>query len=239
MKIVILSLLFIFNTNTPPEPPDAYFEDKYDDALQFYKRHDGRIDKIIEELNGEKYLIYSIGFPELIRYNMWKDLFETKANELLYAKKGKSYAFFSIGRFQMKPLFAEKVEKYIEDTDTLNHEYGHVIAYDVNGNIRAVRKERIERLKSYKWQIRYLVLFTQIVTHRFDLSAMQDSTDRIEFFCSAYNHDFLTDSAQIARMKNKKFFPYGSKRDNPFSYSEVAVYFFENDYPSALKGFFW
>lgn len=51
--------------------------------------------------------------PELIRWTAFKDFFETTALELLYVKKGKTYADFSIGHFQIKPSFVEQLEAYV------------------------------------------------------------------------------------------------------------------------------
>jgi len=55
--------------------------------------------------------VLSIVFPELIRFNAIQDKIETFALQSLYVKYGKDYANFSVGPFQVKPSFAESLEK--------------------------------------------------------------------------------------------------------------------------------
>ncbi len=209
--------------------PGKHFGNDYDHAVKFLKRKSNRINKIIEDWDGDKAVIYSVVFPELIRHSIWQDFIETKANELLYVKRGRPAAYFSIGKFQQKPTFAEKVEKTIKNTPSLSSKYNEIYSFE-SENIRGIRAERIKRLKCYKWQIRYVIAMSKIVEDRFYFGPLVTPQEKIRFFCSAYNHDFSCDSVEIVHWSTKKTFPYGGRRDNPFSYADVALYFYENDY---------
>ena len=62
----------------------------------------------------ENDFVTAIVYPELLRYNYIQDFIETSGLELIYMRYGAKTADFSIGHFQMKPSFAEHIEKYIE-----------------------------------------------------------------------------------------------------------------------------
>lgn len=102
--------------------------------------------------------------PELIRWSAFKDFFETTALELLYVKKGKTYADFSIGHFQMKPSFVEQLEAYVFQHESLNTFKYIVIS---NKSEVEIRKERIKRLQQFAWQLRYAHVFWSVVTDKF------------------------------------------------------------------------
>ena len=96
----------------------------------------------------------------MLRYSLWRDLFETTALELLYVKGGKTVADFSIGWLQMKPSFAEMVEGKVQEDSILFQKYSSLLIYQssTTDSIK-VRKERIERLKQFEWQLLYLNAF--------------------------------------------------------------------------------
>jgi hypothetical protein len=209
--------------------PREYFDDRYEDAVKFYKRHQRKILNIIDEYDGDSRLVMSVGFPELVRYSMWKDYLETKYNEIRYVNKGKPGSYFSIGMFQIKPFFVEKLEKTLKEDSLLYKKYPNIVINDSISN-KQQRQERINRLKSWQWQIRYITIFTHIVINRYNLANTMQVKEKIAFLSSAYNHSFTCDSTEVIEWRDKKTFPYGIKRDNPFSYATVAIYFYQHDY---------
>ncbi|HMR44504.1 MAG TPA: hypothetical protein PKC40_11755, partial [Saprospiraceae bacterium] len=76
--------------------------------------------------------VMAVVFPEMIRYNLVKDFFETSALELIYANLGSREVDFSIGIFQMKPSFIEKLEDIIIQNPAVFSEYLFVAKYDVS-----------------------------------------------------------------------------------------------------------
>jgi len=226
LKYLFLPILFFISAQTDPR---QHFSGRYEDAIRFVKHNSDRLTRLIDFEGGNTDVVVSVIFPELIRFSMWKDYFETKANELMYIRDDPRGKFFSIGMYQIKPTFAEKVESFIQSTPSLASVYAHLYTYDVTGD-EQIRAERLKRLKSWIWQTRYVTAFTKIVESRFSLSSMAVD-DKIAFICSAYNHDFLCDSSEVVQWISRKSFPYGIKRENPFTYAEVALFFYRNDYP--------
>ena len=228
VRIIFCVLLFFV---LQPKTPREYFGKKYEEAIKFYRRNMSRINHMLNETMVDKELVLSIIFPELIRYSMWKDMLETKANELLYIREGNQGAFFSIGRFQIKPTFVEKLENYIGSDSLLKKEFGRILSFE-SSNIKDIRRERIARLKNYQWQVYYVAAFTKVVETRFGFVKSFPMKEKIQFFSSAYNHDFMCDLAEVVRWIHVKSFPYGMKYSNPFSYAEVALFFYQNDFSS-------
>lgn len=101
----------------------------------------------------------SVIFPELIRYTMFQDRMETGAVKALYISKGSGGCDFSIGRFQMKPSFAEDLEKRWMRSG-LARQYN--LYFDTKDNETA-RRIRISRLEKEEWQCVYLAVFLKML----------------------------------------------------------------------------
>ena len=101
------------------------FGDDWTSAAQFVHEHHAAWKPLFEEFGVDARLAEAIVFPELIRYSRWQDEIETAAVNGLYVLQGTSGANFSIGRFQMKPSFAEEVEAAWNQS-ALAKEYGFV-----------------------------------------------------------------------------------------------------------------
>ncbi len=226
MKQLLLILFFLFSSSRTPKEA---FGEEYSDAMHILKKNYNRIIRAIETDNGNPSIILPIVFPEIIRYSMWRDMIETAYTEMRYVQNGPSSGYFSIGLFQIKPSFAEKVEKYCKLDNGLALGFDHIFTFSSN-DPKMIRQERIERLKSVDWQVRYVVAFTYIVQNKFRLSDSMPMNQKIAFYSAAYNHDFACDSNEVVRWITKKTFPYGIKHENPYSYSEVANFFYHNDY---------
>lgn len=150
------------------QTPPQWFDSQWSDAItqcQRYKRI------IFEHLSGNPIPIaesVSVVFPEMLRYVLWKDLFETAALELLYVRYGSTKADFSIGWFQMKPSFAEKLEREIYTYPELVMHYSDLSTYSIPNNDSVdIRSERIKRLKQLSWQLKYLNAFIAVVLKRY------------------------------------------------------------------------
>jgi hypothetical protein len=170
-------------------------------------------------------LLSSIVFPELLRYSMISDLLETSALEYLYLSGGSGAADFSIGRFQMKPSFAEQIETEIERCDTLKRKYTPLIACRAAGELRQ-RTQRLQRLKSASGQMLYLNAFVDVVAGKFKGLQFKDPEDSLRFYASAYNGGFCRPAQQIRTTAGQCLFPYGAGYEGTqYAYSDVSVYF--------------
>jgi hypothetical protein len=162
----------------------------------------------------------AIIFPELIRYSSIRDKIETAALKSLYIQYGKYYADFSIGQFQMKPSFAEDIEKEyirwkgwpIEGTDTVS--------------CTASRKERIKRLNSTQGQVRYLCMFIDLMKRNLQQFPFKDKKEEVSLMAAAYNYGFRADIKTLKEISQKRFFYTGIiAPELKYNYSDIAVEF--------------
>ena len=151
--LLIMGSATAFSTNYP-----KVFGDDWTSAAQFVNEHHAAWKPLFEEFGVDARLAEAIIFPELIRYSRWQDEIETAAVNGLYVLQGTSGANFSIGRFQMKPSFAEEVEAAWNQSP-LAKEYGFV--FNLQDGAEA-RRSRIRRLDTMEGQCRYLAIFIRL-----------------------------------------------------------------------------
>ena len=167
----------------------------------------------------------SVVSPELMRWSAFQDFMETKANEVLYVNKGKEAANFSIGHFQMKPAFVEQVEDYVA-THTALATFDYVV---IKGKTdKEGRKERVERLKRFDWQLRYAHVYWLVAKDKFKNRTFLNAKERVRFFATAYNYGFTRPETEIEAWQKKKAFPFGTNyKGEQVAFSDLAVEFFE------------
>ena len=83
------------------------------EALVRFESRKSQIYQLANQYNVDPKLLSSIVFPELIRYSHLKDKVEISALYSLYVLFGKEFSNYSVGMFQMKPSFIEKLETEI------------------------------------------------------------------------------------------------------------------------------
>lgn len=212
----------------------SIFGDDYQDALNYFGKNSNRIEMQLNRQQVDKELIVPIIFPERIRYSMIRDLIETTAVEFVYINYGPDYVDFSIGDFQIKPSFAEKVEVSLSKLPGLNTKYQSLINFRENG-IQAKRKERVQRLKSFNYQLIYIAAFYDIINQQFNLSN-KSKIEKIEFLASAYNYGFDKEMSVIESRIGVKYFPFGKQyRGEQYAYTSVAVDFYLNHYAGIFE----
>ncbi len=164
----------------------------------------------------------AVVMPELIRYDCLKDQLETMALKMLYMQYGKNYANFSIGRFQMKPSFAEGLEYLLLKSGT--RKFMSIVADTSNSEY--ARKKRVERLSSINFQMQYLALFMTVVECGFPEVEQMSEWDRVRFYATAYNYGFNMDAEQIiARQKKREYHTalFRTHKTKTQNYSEVSL----------------
>ena len=233
MKIIILQIIFIislFQTDYKD-----IFDTDYTWALKFIKRNKRLFIEKSSEYKADIAVITSVIFPEILRYSIFKDYFETKGLELIYTKYGKKYADFSVGYFQMKPSFVESLEKYVLKTKGLSEKFGHIPIFK-DTRERKIRAERIRRLKSFEWQMDYLNCFYIITGKLHPEQQWKNKNEKIKFFATAYNHGFYKDTEEIKEWINVPVFPYGANsKSRQYIYSDISCYFYYNDYKKIFR----
>lgn len=225
-------LTLLFFVVPSPDYPTIFGED-YTYATRFLGEHKARF--VATCPTGRAREGMAVVFPELIRYNLLRDLLETQALELFYVDEGSAAVDFSIGHFQMKPSFVEQLEAYVRQHPDLSSSQD-IAAYPAESSPQAQRRIRLSRLQEMAWQVRYLAAFQEVCAHRFPFLNSLSAERRIHFLAAAYNCGFTHTADYIRQSANKKLFPYGiNYRGEQYSYAAIAVYFFQNHLSTLLS----
>lgn len=206
------------------EPTDVSIElgDKYYDALEYLEKNTWIYDTLVKS-NISPELAFAIVFPSLTRYTALKDIMETSAMRTLYVQSGRKYSKYAVGRFQMKPSFAELVERNVNKYKLGDYKF------KMQNNPKA-RSERARRLDSPQWQVQYLILYTRIMDKRFSHLKWKTPSDKVRFYATAYNIGFNKNERTIKYLMSRRSLLRTSKdAKSKLRYGDVAVWFFEND----------
>ena len=202
------------------------FEEDIKKAVKFLQQEKTTILQIKNTSNTEGDEALAIVFPELLRWNAFNDFLETTALELIYIQNGSNAANFSIGYFQMKPRFIEQLENYIATHEESLKTFTYVIIKDKTDT--ESRKERVNRLKQWAWQLRYAHVYWLVTQDVFKHRVFKTKKDRIRFYATAYNYGFLRSEKEIEARLYRAIFPYGSIfKGEQLAYGDIAVEFFE------------
>lgn len=234
LSFTLLAVVYIRQTSigqTPQDYEKAYPEE-YQDALNYLKENRPQIQNTLRGFQTDPNVLIAVVFPEIVRFSGVQNLVETASLELLYVRYGQGYADFSIGRFQMKPSFAEKAEEYLTQ-NSLESIYPQ-ITYKSH-DAKEIRKERIQRLKTLSWQLIYLAIFERIVQHKFAIP-WNHLQHKITFLAAAYNHGFTHTQKEIESWIGKKAFPYGpAYKGTQYAYTEIAYDVYLRHLPNILR----
>lgn len=233
---LLLMFLLFHSTKSTNRSQNIVFEkvfgDKYNRAIQIITSYKAETNKLFSSDSIFANQIIAIAFPELLRYSPTQDLIESKALELLYARYGSEDGIdFSIGYFQMKPSFAEKLENYVIGKEKFNC-FKNLYQYK-SQDIISLRKERINRLKNFSWQISYLNCFYHVIQDRFPDYVHKNTIEKLRFFATAYNRGFHHGEKEILKWFNFKTFPHGeiffAEKHTQYNYAEIAIYFYQKN----------
>ena len=216
--------LFAFSTLLKGQPLNypQIFGDDWRKAEEFLNQNKGWMIPVFKKYNIGYDEAMAIIFPELVRYSALRDKIEITLLKALYINKGKDYANFSIGQFQMKPYFAEKIRETASD---LPYRKLRKLIIDSAGynDIKSYRASIVNDLEDIKMQVRYLILFMRISQDKFNTSEMDDSSS-VKFLATAYNTGFYKTEAEIRGMIDKKYFSTKLIAGEHYSYSDISVY---------------
>lgn len=204
---------------------EKIFGTDYSSAVGKMKQFDATFKKVCQEKKSNSKICKAIVFPELIRYSYLSDLFETAALEWAYVNGGSKAADFSIGHFQMKPSFVEKMEEYVKTHTTAMKVYDEITKYDSGSSVKS---QRISRLKDVQWQVKYISCFYALCMEKFKSEIFKTDAEKVKFYSTAYNTGFNQTAEEIKKKFKNKFFPYGPKYADveQYPYCDVAVYYF-------------
>jgi hypothetical protein len=189
------------------------FGARYQEAVAWILERAGTLREALDSRGVDARTLVPVVFPEVLRFSLIRDRVETLGLETLYVSQGAAYADFSIGRFQMKPSFVERLEIRLPD----------LAGFGTAASARGVRALRVERLRDDAWQARYLAAFGSIAEADFPCAGT-DTEARIRFLAAAYNHGFWRSRSEIEAAESWRLFPSGAS--SPYRYADVAVDFY-------------
>ncbi len=203
------------------------FGDRYDEAVRYVR---GRADawcRRLADLGADPRILVPVVFPELLKYTVFRDDIETLGLAVLYVSGGAARGDFSIGRFQMKPSFIEKLEQEISRRPGLPPELAAIATFPSGTSAKGRRTIRLDRIRSEEWALTYLAGFFSVLSSRFDLGELSVE-ERLRFVAAAYNRGFWYPAAEIRRAEEFRIFPHGAGGSpGPYRYTDIAVDFFE------------
>jgi hypothetical protein len=213
----------------PAEDYARIFGASYEAAVQFLKANDW-IPGALGLGEKEARLALAVVFPEILRFSALEDMIQVRALKVLYVQYGKSYANFSVGRFQMKPTFAEQIEMDSNRFLAAEERAAAGAPLFPLGDAVEVRRDRVLRLDDFKWQVRYLGLYMRIMNRKQALTAFADEGERLRFYATAYNAGYTHSEKAIRRLMTAKSYHTGPfDAETKYCYADVSLFFFDRD----------
>ncbi|MBT28676.1 MAG: hypothetical protein CMO01_03365 [Thalassobius sp.] len=227
MRFLFFILFFLSSFFIVEEDYYKIFGDDYDDALAYVEKNKASFFNVFEQDSTSTKVAIAIVFPELIRYSMVRDFFETTMLEVLYTQYGSSAVDFSIGSFQMKPSFIEALENYaLINNDSVYKAIGFEKAISEEDR----RKERLNRLQDEQWQIQYLKTFITLYSEKEQLHKVDLIENRVVFLSRAYNQGLEASTYQLKIdefLNSNAYFPHGKNYlGKQYNYAAIALDFF-------------
>ena len=169
----------------------------------------------------------SIIFPELMRYNSLKDGIEAESLRTLYVQFGKEYANFSIGIFQMKPSFAEQVERKAAALLSPAICQELQLEYDTKDK-ETIRMQRVERLQDEEWQLIYLTAFISLCNELYKNKVFTNELEKLQWYATVYNAGFnKTDEYISKKINQENFYLLQNMPEKKFRYAAIAGWYFQ------------
>ncbi|HOW39148.1 MAG TPA: hypothetical protein PL123_01305 [Bacteroidales bacterium] len=226
--ISFLAVFFFLNICIYSQPADysKIFGTDWEQALKFEKENRLWMEKAAEENKVPYNDVIAVIFPELVRYSALRDKMEITVLKALYINLGDQYANFSIGRFQVKPSFAEYIRKESSSRPKRRSVPQFPRPEDFS-NLSDYRKSIVTDLESPEREFLYIIAFYRICEKKFDLSSMNEKM-KIRFLATAYNYGINKKQEEIEKMTDKKYFNTRLFKTENYSYSDVALFWYEN-----------
>ena len=222
MKTITLLLFCFYFHQAPPEGIDyrKALGSDYSWAENWISNHQTQFEKYARQSGLPSKELRAIIFPELVRYNLVFDAIQVESLKYLYVSEGKNYADFSVGYFQMKPSFAEMVEKDAVKILPSDLCTSNIAQWAKAGDNAISRRERVSRITDIDGQLVYLCTFYKICQQKFSGHLFVSPADRVRFFATCYNAGYNKTEAGIMDYETRKHF-------YTYNYSAVSAYYFE------------
>lgn len=219
--VAILSGIFNYSSAQPLNYSVIFGKD-WQKAEEFLSENRRWMKPAAERLGISYEVAEAVVFPELVRYSALRDKMEITLLKALYINLGQDYANFSVGQFQVKPSFAEKIREFAEESPGRKLRNLFKMDFEKN-NIRSYRSSLIADLEDPVSEWNYILAFLLISGKRFDLTG-RDVSSKITFLATAYNYGFYRSEAEIDKMISRKFYNTKLLRGDDYSYSDIALF---------------
>jgi len=226
------------SAQSPSAEPTDYakiFGRAYASALEFAGRHT-QVDEIFRAWDIPVAFAWAIVFPELIRYSALADALEAGNLKVLYVQFGRGYADFSVGHFQMKPSFAETLERdFLRLAGAADRARIGETQFGRTDTVEN-RRARAGRLTDVAGQARYLAMFIRVLDKLYSRESWADDLDKLRFYATAYNVGYRRGAAQIRKEAVLPRFHTGLIFSKPaYSYAEISADFYGKRRRAALR----
>lgn len=192
------------------------------EAMEFFAENPSIESSLRRDLSPDEAIIaMAIVAPEVSRFSSLMNWGEVRTLGILYVQQGSSD--FSVGHFQMKPSFIERLEREVANDASLRKKFSDVLISN-KLSITDQRKTRVERLTSLKWHTRYLSLFIHIAKKKTSTITFGSSDEKVRYWAALYNGGIDSDQAKVKRLQNKQTFPRTGRR---YNYSDIASGFYQ------------
>jgi len=183
-----------------PAPLDyaRIFSRDYAAALEFAASH-AAADDVFRAWDIPPAFAWAIVFPELIRYSALAAAIESANLKVLYVQFGRGYGNFSVGRFQMKPAFAETLEgDFLRLADARDRARIADTPLDRADTVGA-RRARAHRLTDVVGQAVYLAMFVKVLDKLYSGETWDGAEARLRFYATAYNAGYRLGAARLRK----------------------------------------
>lgn len=197
-RILLFTLLAMLLTLCKAQDFPAIFGKHWTGAVTYADENRAVWDSIFSRYDVNPIEAQAIIFPELVRYSTFRDRIEKATMRRLYAHGGSEKGNFSIGVFQMKATFAERLETLWMQT---SYPEQYDLRFDLRDDIH-IRKGRLKRLCSVEWQCVYLAMFMRLVPELYPQTDMLNAEERVAFLATAYNYSFSVPFEKIMRERS-------------------------------------
>jgi hypothetical protein len=208
------------------QPPDykEIFGDDWQKAIGFLETNNHWLRPALEKYDIPYSTAIAVVFPELVRYSALRDKMEITLLKTLYRNLGDDYADFSVGVFQVKPSFAEKIreEAYKLMGNKARALFRKPSSYKEK---RLYRASIIEDLEDPEKEFRYIIAFFKICENLFKTD-FRDEESKVRFLATAYNTGFWKSYEEIEKMSELKFFNTKLFKTQNYSYADVSLFWY-------------
>jgi hypothetical protein len=231
----VLFLLCVLSPLSAEEDYAVLFGAKYAEAEKFLGQNSW-ISASLRLPPQETRIALAVVFPEIIRFKALEDKIQVRALKVLYVQYGRKYADYSVGHFQMKPTFAEQIERDYNRLFSAEEKTAAEIAPFETGDSSRMRKERVVRLDDLHWQAQYLRLLMMVMDKLYGNLSFANDLEKLRFYATAYTTGYAQGEKTIRRMMLTRhfhvqlFFP-----KTRYSYADIALFYFNRQTTPATR----